>query len=230
MKCGRIQWFAMFVCIHVHGCIMRNASMYGHQVSRPRTLIGYALVTLVVAALFAVFIGFKGDAALVGALSAAGTVAAAGFAALAAMGSMRAAADSSATAKRSREALARTMRPRIHPSVSRENGRMLGKVQCGEGRGAVDVTVAWRLTNSDTVTDRIARLEPRRPDLPPGSDVAFAVDLKIPETANVWKEISMVWIEYWDDSHVGHWQDTWRVDTEAHGQGMFLQLDSQLVD
>jgi hypothetical protein len=198
-------------------------------VSRPRTLIAYALVTLAVAALFAVFIGFKGDAALVGALSAAGAVAAAGFAALAALGSMRAAAESSATAKRSREALARTMRPRVHPSASRENGKTLGKVQCGEGHGAVDVTVAWLLTSGDTVTGRAARLQPWRPDLPPGSDIALAVDLKLPETANVWKEVSMVWIEYWDDSHVGHWQDTWRVGTEPDSQGMFLQTDSQLV-
>jgi hypothetical protein len=60
--------------------------------------------------------------------------------------------------------------------------------------------------------------------------IAFAVDRKLPETANVSEDISMVWVEYRDDSHVGHWQDTWRVSTERHSQGMFLQTESQLVD
>lgn len=181
-------------------------------------------------ALFALFIGFRGDTALVGAMSAAGTVAAAGFAALAAMGSMRAAAESSATAQQSRETLARSMRPRVQPSVSRADGRVFGEVRCGEGRGAVDVTVAWLLTNGETVTDQTARLEPRRPDRPTESDSVLAVDLTLPETANVWEEITMVWIEYWDDSHIGRWQDTWQVGTEPHSREMFVPTDSQLDD
>jgi hypothetical protein len=108
-------------------------------VSGPQRLIVYALTVLglvALVALVAVFIGFKSDTALVGALEAAGAVSAAGFAALAVLGSMRAAAESNATAKRSREALARTMRPRIHRSLSRENGTVLGKVQCSAARAA----------------------------------------------------------------------------------------------
>lgn len=206
------------VFVSRHHAAPGKGSMYGRRVSR-RTLIAYALVTLAVVVLFALFIGFKRDAALIGALSAAGAVAAAGFAALAAMGSMRAANESSATARRSQEALARTMRPRIHPSASLENRAVLGKVHRGEGRAAVDVTVVWVLTNHDTVTDRTVRL-----------DTAFAVDLGLPETANVWEEISMVWIEYWDDNHVGHWRDTWQVGTEPESRGTFVQTHSQLVD
>jgi hypothetical protein len=199
-------------------------------VSRPRRLIPYALVTLALVAIFAVLIGFKRDTALVGALEAAGTVAAAGFAAVAAMGSMRAAAESSATARRSREALARTMRPQIRPSLQVGNGTVHGSVQCGADRGAVDVTVVWMLSNRDPITERAARLEPSRPDLPPGSDITLAVDLQLPETANVWNEIDMVWIEFWDDNRVGHWQDTWRVGAEPHTGGMFLLTDSRLAD
>ncbi|HEV2778389.1 MAG TPA: hypothetical protein VGX25_03220 [Actinophytocola sp.] len=193
--------------------------------SRPQRLIVYALTVGGLAALFAVFIGFKKDTALVGALEAAGAVSATGFAALAALGSMRAAAESSATARRSRAALARTMRPRIHPGVSREDGR----VQCGAGRGAIDVTVVWLLTDRDPATAQAARLEPWRPDLPPGSDLALAVDLELPETATVQDGIRMVWIEYWDDTRVGHWRDTWQVGTEPPDRGTFLLTDSRLA-
>jgi hypothetical protein len=205
-------------------------AMYGLRVPPPRVLITYALMAVAVAALFALFIGFKRDAALVAALEAAATAAAAGFAALAAMGSMRAAAESSATAKRAEAALARTVRPRVHPSAARENGRAYGKLHCDEGPAAVDVTVVWLLRNRGAVTERTARLEPSRPDLATGSDATFVVDLELPETANLWNEIDMVWIEHWDEGHVGRWQDTWRVNTGPGGQGAFLQVDSQLVD
>jgi hypothetical protein len=197
-------------------------------VSGPQRLIIYTLLAAGLVALFIVFIGVRRDTALVGALEAAGTVAAAGFAALAAVGSMRAAAESSATAKRSREALARTMRPRVHPTVSRENGTVLGKVQCGAGRGAVDVTVAWLLTDRDTVTGQAARLEPWHQDLPPGPDSAIAVDLQLPQTAVVSDEIRLVWIDYWDDDRVGHWRDTWELGTEPHNRETFRLIDSSL--
>lgn len=191
-------------------------------------MIVYVLVILAMVALFAVLIGFRRDTALVGALEAAGTVSAAGFAALAAMGSMRAAAESSVTARRSREALARTMRPQLRPEVHIENGTVFGRVRCGEGRGALEVTVVWLLSDRDPITEHTARLEPWRPDLPPGSDITLAVDLQLPETANVWDELDMVWINYWDDNRAGHWQDTWRIGTEPHSRGMLLLTDSRL--
>ena len=184
-------------------------------------MITYGLVILAVAVLFTVFIGFKKDSSLVGALEAAGTVTAAGFAALAALGSMRAAAQSNATARRSREALAQTMRPRIVPILSRENGKVLGTLRCGEGRGALDVTVVWILADRDEVTDRVAHLEP---------SADFVLDLNLPESANLPEELTMVWVEYWDDSRVGHWQDVWQIGTEPIDQGRLHQTDSRLVD
>jgi len=176
-------------------------------------------MALAAVVLFVVFIGFKKDAALVAALSAAGTVAAAGFAAVAAMGSMRAAAESSAAARRSREALARTMRPRVTPSVAREDGTLHGRLHCSGNRGAVDVQVAWMLTDAEAVTDRVARIEP---------GASFTVDLKLAETGSALQSVRMVWFEYWDDSHIALWRDTWRPDADA--ADFFLQTDSDLVD
>src|SRR5689334_8602822 len=112
-------------------------------VSRSRTLVVSGLMVLGVVALFVVFIGFKDDAALVAALSAAGTVLAAGFAAIAAMGSMRAAAESSATARRAREAFARSVRPRLQPGLVRADGVLRGDLRCGPERAALDLTVVW---------------------------------------------------------------------------------------
>jgi hypothetical protein len=169
--------------------------------------------------LCAVFIAFRSDTALIGALSAAGTVAAAAFAAVAAAGSMRAAAESSETARRAREVAARTAQPRVHPSVAREAGKALGKVQSGAGRDAIDVTAVW-VMNGDNHSDQTARL----------TEVPFAVDLQLPETADPLEEISMVWIEYWDENRVGHWRDTWQVDTANAGQARLVLSHSELVD
>ncbi len=171
----------------------------------------YALLVLAVVALFVLFIAFKRDAALIAALEAAGAVAAAGFAAFAAMGSMRAAAESSAAAKRSREAMAWTTRPRVQPSLSKENGTVVGKVATGDGRAAIDVTVVWILSDAAPVTERIHRLDP-----------GTAVDIKVPEGV----ELSTVWIEYWDDGRAGQWRDTWQVEPEG---GLAL-THSELVD
>jgi hypothetical protein len=175
----------------------------------------YALMALGLVALFVVFIVFRRNAALIAALEAAGAVAAAGFAAVAATASMRAAAESSASARRSREAVARTMQPRLRPSVSHENGTVLGKLDQGAGRAAVDVTVVWIFSERGPVTHQTARLE-----------TGHGVDLEVPEGANVWDELSTVWFEYWDDSHAGHWRDTWRVD----GPERFVLTHSELVD
>lgn len=178
--------------------------------SRANALLRYALIAIGLAALFVVFITFRSNSALIAALEAAGTVAAAGFAAFAAMAAMRAAAESSATARRSREALARAMRPWIEPSTHRENGAVLGRLRC-EGRTAVDVTATWVLTGGDAVIDRVARLA-----------LGSSTDAKLPEGATV----TAVWIEFWDDSHAGRWRDTWQPDTEQR-----LELaHSELVD
>jgi type IV secretory pathway TrbL component len=171
----------------------------------------YALLMLALVALFVVFITFRGNAALIAALEAAGTVAAAGFAAIAAMGAMRAAAESSAAAKRSREAMAWTVRPRVQPSLSQDNGAVLGTVASGDGRSAVDVTVVWIASDGDPVTQRIARL-----------DAGSTVDVMVPEAAT----LNTVWIEYWDDGRAGHWRDTWEAKPEA---GLVL-THSELVD
>jgi hypothetical protein len=186
-------------------------------VSRYRTYARNALIALGTAALFALFIVFRSDATLIAALSAAGTVAAAGFAAVAAVGAMRAAAESGEAARRAREAVARTAQPRVHPSIERVDGKVLGKVQSGAGRDAIDVTVVW-MQGGENISKQTARL----------SDVPFAVDLALPETADPWEAISMLWVEYWDDSRVGHWQDTWQVDATP-GQARFVLTDSRLV-
>jgi hypothetical protein len=184
-------------------------------VSRSKALIVYALTALGLVALFVVFIAFRRDAALIAALESAGAVTAAGFAAVAAMGSMRAAAESSASARRSREAVARTMQPRLQPSVSHENGTVLGKLDRGAGRAAVDVVVVWIFSGRGSITGQTALLE-----------TSHAVDLEVPEGENVWDELNTVWFEYWDDSHAGHWRDTWRVD----GPERFVLTHSELVD
>jgi hypothetical protein len=190
-------------------------------VSRTRTLLVYGLFAAVIAVLFVVFIGFKRDAALVAALSAAGTVAAAGFAALAALGSMRAAAESSETARRSREALARTAQPRLYPSVLRQDGTVHGILRCGDNRAAVAVQAVWIPTDGETMAERVARIDPGG---------TFTLDLKLPDTANLVDALSMVWIEYWDENRVGRWHDTWRPDPEATTPDAFVQSDSSLVD
>jgi hypothetical protein len=194
-----------------------------------RRLLIYALITGALAVLFVVFISFKRDTALMEALSAAGQVAAAGFAAIAAVGAMRAAAESSASARRSREALVRTARPRLHLSVGREDGMLVGRVRCEDPYAAVDVTIVWILAERESVVGQAARLDPARPDSPPGTGL-LTVDLGLPETASVEDEVRMVWIEYRDDSHLGRWRDTWQVTPDTAGQGILHQAYSQLVD
>jgi hypothetical protein len=189
-------------------------------VSRSRALLVYGLTVVTVVGLFAVFIGFRDDAALVSALSAAGTVLAAGFAAIAAIGSMRSAAESSTAARRTREAFARTVRPRLQPAVARDGGTLHGRLECGAERAAIDVMVVWMLADSDAVTDRVARIEP---------GAAFTVDLKIPDTSSALDGVEMVWIEYWDDGRVGQWQETWRPDAEGPADA-FVQSDATLVE
>lgn len=162
-----------------------------------------------------------------GALSAAGTVAAGWFAAVAALGSMRAAAESSATARRSRESLAHSVRPRVYPTVRRAEGRVFGVVRCAEGQPAVDVMAVWSRVDREVVTSRAFRLEPWRADLPPGVVAESTVDLDLPESADLREAVNLVWIEYWDSGRVAQWRDSWEV---APDSGALIQSDSELVD
>ena len=187
------------------------------RVSRNRALLNYALVVGATVVLFAVIVAVRHDTALVGALSAAGTVAAGVFAALAALGSMRAAADSSATARRSREALARTTRPQLRPAVRAEGGALVGEVRV-EGQAAADgVTVVWALADRRPVTVQADRIEA-------GAD-PLITDLGLPEDADLASAVTMVWLEYRDAAHLGQWRDTWQV-----AAGAFRRTSSQLED
>ena len=189
--------------------------------SRNRVLLNYALVVAATAVLFVVIVAVRHHTALVSALSAAGTVAAAGFAALAALGSMRAAADSSATARRAREALARSARPRVRPGVRADGGTLVGDVRV-EGQAAAEVvTVVWTFADRGPVTAQADRLEP-------GAVPGLVVDLGLPEDADVASAVTIVWIEYRDAGHLGQWRDTWQV--APGGQGAFRLTNSQLAD
>jgi hypothetical protein len=176
------------------------------MVSSRRQYAIYAVLAAAIAVLFAAFIGFRHDAALIGALSAAGTVAAAAFAALAAVGSMRAAAESSAAARRTHEAVVRSAQPFIAVTVSGTDG-----VVTVRGRSASDLTAVWMFDGLDGITERAARLEP-------GDSVTVA----LPEGV----QPAMVWIEYWDGDHVGHWHDTW----SPSDSGQLTRTDSSLKD
>lgn len=193
---------------------------YRNRVSRFK-ISYYTLTVLGTVALFAVFIAFREDAALIGALSAAGAVAAAVFAAVAAFGSVRAAAESSASARRAREAVARNAQPRLRPSVGVEGDRLLGTVSCGSARGAVDVTIVWVPANAGPITEQRAAFE---------AGTGFTVDLGLPASASPRDEIEMVWLEYWDEGRVGRWHDTWRIATEAANQSTLVLSESRLTD
>ncbi|NUT34622.1 MAG: hypothetical protein HOV79_16280 [Hamadaea sp.] len=182
--------------------------------ARYRTQLTAALFVLAAGTVFAVFITFRDDAALIGALSAAGTVLAAAFAAVAAYGSVKAAAQSSASAQRAREGVARSIRPTITPSVYAQDGILFGKVE-STGLAGVDITVSWALHNGAPVTMHIPRLVPGTPE---------TVSLAVPDTDGA-AEIATVWIEFWDDSRVAQWRDSW-----AYERGRLVLADSRLVD
>jgi hypothetical protein len=189
-------------------------------VSRNRALATYAAVTAATVALFVVIVAVRENTALVEALSAAGTVAAGVFAALAALGSMRAAADSSATARRSREALARTAQPAVRPEVRADGGTLVGEVLV-EGQAAVAVTVVWMLVGREPATARADRIDP-------GVAGGLTVDLRLPPDAELASTLRMVWLEYRDAGRIGHWQDTWEITPDPRSP---LRLaDSSLAD
>lgn len=173
--------------------------------SRLKTAVLYALSAIAIAALFGLFVTFRNDAALIGALSAAGTVAATGFAAIAALASVRAASESSAAAQRAREASARAGRPSLRVRTETTDGTLQGVVECGKDRGAVDVTIVWTLTNDETLVFQHAHL------------AAGAIVTNV-----LGAEASTCWVEYWDESRAGRWRDTW--------QGQPLTLADSAMD
>lgn len=183
--------------------------------ARYRAQILAALLTVGAGTVFAVFIAFRDDAALIGALSASGTVLAAAFAAVAAYGSVKAATQSSVSAQRAREGVARSIRPTITPSVYAQDGFLFGKVEATTPLAAVDITVSWALETASPVIMQIARLVPGSP---------HTVNLEVPDTAGM-AEVVTVWIEYWDDSRVARWRDSW---TPEHGE--LVLGDSRFVD
>ena len=188
--------------------------------SRTRALWTYVLVVTATVAMFVVFVAVREHTALVSALSAAGTVAAGVFAALAALGSMRAAAESSATARRSREALARTAQPSVRPEVRADGDELLGDVLV-EGKAAVGVTIAWLLVDREIATASADRIEP-------GATGGLTVDLGLPADADLAATVRMIWLEYRDAGRLGLWRDTWEIAPNA--QSPFRLASSTLQD
>lgn len=184
-----------------------------------RFKISYALAVLGVITLFAAFILFRNDAALISALNSAGAVAAAVFAAVAAFGSVRAADESSAAARRAHEAVARNAQPRLLPSFSIEGENVLGTVSCGSNRGAADVMIVWVVENAEMITQQWATFE---------AGTGFTVDLNLP-LADLQRDFRYVWIDYWDEGRTGHWRDTWRLGTQAPHQSALVLSESQLA-
>lgn len=178
-----------------------------------------ALSVAGVVLLFAVFIAVRNDAALIGALSAAGAVAAAAFAAMAAFGSVRAATASSASAARAGEALARSVRPILEPSMATADGTVTASLTC-TGYAAIDLNAVWTLTGGDVISDYVARLAP--------GDDPFTSTVT-PDSTEPAQELEMVWLDYWDEGRVGRWQDTWQMGTEPHNKGRLTLLQSRLM-
>jgi hypothetical protein len=174
--------------------------------SRSRLFTMYAVIAVALAVLFGVFIAFRDDRALIGALEAAGTVAAAAFAAIAAVGSMRAAAESSAAARRTQEAAARAAQPSVTVSVTATDA----VVTC-RGRAATDVMSVFVFDGHETVTAQAARLEPGE---------TLTADLPAEGL-----QPTMVWVDYRDGEYVGHWRDSWT----PSDTGRLLRTESSLA-
>jgi hypothetical protein len=178
-----------------------------------------ALIVLGLVVLFEVFVAVRRDTALVSALSAAGTVAAGVFAAVAAFGSLRAATASSASVQRASEAMARSVRPSLTPSLSTVDGILTGTLTC-IGYAALDVNVAFVLVDGDTVSETVARLAP--------GDAPLTLTLRSAALEPL-REIDLVWLDYTDEGRVGHWRDTWRMGAEPHNFGRLTLIESHLV-
>jgi hypothetical protein len=108
----------------------------------------------------------------------------------------------------------------MSPGLLVDGGRLLGTLEC-TARTAVDVTAVWTLRDAGPVLERTARLEPGQ---------TVTADLGLPDTADASQAITLIWVEYWDETHVGHWQDSWEPGTEPHGRGTLRQTGSRLVD
>jgi hypothetical protein len=163
------------------GSLWQSPTMWPNQ----HGLKKYLNIVLVIAilAIFPAFFLLRRHPETIATLASAGTVVAACFAAMAAVASMKAANESSITATRAREALARSLRPALTADVhftesAAADGKVpaLGRVMSASSN-AVDVVVEWHLENGASRVGRTARLESWRPNLPSGSDISFGVDL-----------------------------------------------------
>jgi hypothetical protein len=147
-------------------------------------------------------------------------VAAAVFVAVAAYESGRVAAESSASARRAQEAVARNTQPHLQPGFNVDGARLFGTVNCGSASAALDVMVAW-LPVGGPISGQCAVFE---------AGAALAVDLGLPAAANVRENVRMVWLDYWDQDRIARWHDTWRIGTETGDQSILVLAESRLVD
>jgi hypothetical protein len=205
------------------GSIWQSPAMWSIQ-SRLKKHLNTVLV-IAILAVFPAFFLLRRHPDTIATLASAATVVAACFAAMAAVASMRAANESSITATRAREALARSLRPALSSDVhftesAHPDGRAsaLGRVMSASSN-AVDVVVEWHLKSGASIVDRTARLESWRPNLPPGSDITFGVDLGLLTTNGWWEELSMVRALYWDEQRLAQWESIWQAERVEGGGG-----------
>jgi hypothetical protein len=103
----------------------------------------------------AAFFVFRDRQAAIAAFSSGGTVLAGMFAALAAAAAWRSASESSATADRAREALARLNKPTMFATISIDSADpsvAVGSYGPDQYRGALDVRITWHLRGGRKVT------------------------------------------------------------------------------
>ncbi|HET8659315.1 MAG TPA: hypothetical protein VFM55_10005 [Micromonosporaceae bacterium] len=188
----------------------------------------FAAAALSSVAPFIVMIMLRKDTILVQALTGAGTLTTAVFTALAALSAQRAAAESSSTATRAREALARTIKPTMFADVMRGNGvdidKAIGSYGPGRDRGAIDVKVTWHLRDGRKVVDRADALIPeptgRNPHLPRNILIG-------PWMGSAAATVERVTVEYTDESRLMRWRFTRRfmTDDEWRAEGYEPRTD-----
>jgi hypothetical protein len=132
------------------------------------------------------------------------------FTFLAALAALRSTAASEQITRRATEALARTLRPTlaldtlINPGI--ENALLVGRLMPTDGPPPVDVSMEWVLANGQTITGHASRVEPWRPDLPPGSDLSISTTLVDPAptgAAHRAKLVERVVVHYSDEQRIG---------------------------
>ena len=99
-----------------------------------------------------------------------------------------------------------------------ENGPWVGRLMPTQGPPPVDISVTWNLSDGRTVKNHANRVEPWRPDLPPGSDLSVHTTLaESPPAKNVYalNLIQSVVVHYSDEQRVGRWRQVWRSAQDA---------------